>query len=75
MKKQSNAVGYQIQYAQNNKFISKKSCNVCKYTTSKTLKGLKKGKTYYIRVRAYNRGAGKTLYGSWSVVKKVKIKK
>jgi len=36
---------------------------------------LKKGKTYYVKVRAYRKMNGKTYYGSYSSVKKVKIKK
>ena len=37
---------------------------------------LKKNKTYYVRVRAYNSGKDKKkVYGKWSLVKKVKVKK
>ena len=36
---------------------------------------LKKRKTYYIRVRAYKMNGKKKVYGKWSTVKKVKIKK
>ena len=38
-------------------------------------KKLKKKKTYYVRVRAYTLSNGKKVYGKWSSVKKVKIKK
>ncbi len=41
----------------------------------KTITGLKKGKTYYVRVRAYQKADGRKYYGNWSKVKKVKIKK
>ena len=45
------------------------------FTTKKTLKKLKKGKNYYVRVREINRAGGKTTYGKWSAVKKVKMRK
>ena len=41
----------------------------------KGFKKLKKKKTYYIRVRAYKMNGKKKVYGKWSTVKKVKIKK
>lgn len=69
-KKASNAKKYQIQYSMNKKFKKgnkTKVTNKLKYT----IKGLKKKKTYYVRVRGIN---GKT-YGKWSKAKKVKIKK
>ena len=76
-KKDTKATGYQITYAQNKKFTkSKKNVTVKSYkTTSKTIKKLKKGKTYYVKVRAYKTVSGKKLYGSYSAVKSVKIKK
>ena len=66
--------GYQIQISTNKKFTKGKKT----YTTTKvsySIKKLKKGKKYYIRVRGYNRKGTKKLYGKWSIVKKVKIKK
>lgn len=39
-----------------------------------TVKSLKKGKKYYIRVRAWKKTEGKTLYASWSTVKGMKCK-
>lgn len=73
----SNTTGYQIQYALNKGFTkNKKTKNVVGYLKwHKTIKGLKKGKTYYVKVRAYNKKAGKKVYGKWSKVKKIKIKK
>lgn len=71
-----NMSGFQIQYAQNKKFTKKrKSKTVGKWTSRKTITKLKKGKTYYVRVRAYKKSSGKKIYGSWSKIKKVKIKK
>ena len=72
-KKASNADGYQIQYALNKKFKKAKSKTV--KSTSVTIKKLKKKKTYFVRVRAYKAVDGKKVYGKWSSVKKVKIKK
>lgn len=45
-----------------------------KKTTTYTKKGLKKGKTYYLKMRAYKIIDGKKVYGAYSSVKKVKIK-
>ena len=39
--------------------------------TSTTIKGLTKGKTYYVRVRVYTYG---TTLSKWSAVKKIKVK-
>ncbi len=43
-------------------------------TVSFTKKKLRKGKTYYVRVRAYKVMGGKKVYGSYSVTKKLKLK-
>ena len=72
-KKVKGASGYQIAYAVNKKFKKKKTKSVTKTTV--TLKKLKKKKTYYIKVRAYKKIKGEKVYGKWSNVKKVKIKK
>ena len=72
-KKVTGAKGYQLQYAMNKKFKKKKSVQTKK--TKYTIKKLKKKKTYYIRVRAYKMNGRKKVYGKWSKVKKVKIKK
>ncbi len=71
-KKLSKVTGYQIQYSVNKKF--KKAKNVSTKKGNYTIKKLKKKKTYYIRVRAYKKNGKKKIYGSWSKVKKVKIK-
>ena len=39
-----------------------------------TLKKLKSGKKYYVRVKAYKTVDGKKLYGATSSVKSVKVK-
>ena len=71
-KKVKGAKGYQVQYAYNEPFSKKTK------TTTKTklvVKSLKKKKTYSFRVRAYKLDGKKKVYGKWSTVKKVKIKK
>ena len=68
------ANGYQIQYSLDRKFKkSKKTKNINKI--SYTIKKLKNKKTYYIRVRAYAINRGKKVYGNWSNIKKIKVKK
>ncbi len=69
------AKGYQVQYAANSKFKKGvKSKTMGK--ASLTLGGMKKGKTYYVRVRAYKMDSenGK-IYGKYGAAKKAKIKK
>lgn len=68
--------GYQIEYATNQKFTSNKKTITIKgtNTTGKTIKGLKGGKTYFVRVRTFKTTKGK-LFSAWSAPKKVKIKK
>lgn len=74
---QVEADGYQVQYALNKKFTKKvKTKNINSFLKeSTTIKKLKKKKKYYVRVRAYKKFNGKKVYGAWSNVKKVKIKK
>lgn len=72
IRKVKDAAGYEVVYAKNKKFSKAKKLSTKK--TSVILKNLKKG-TYYVKVRAYNTDAnGKKNYGSYSSVKKVKIK-
>lgn len=74
--KNAKATGYEIQYSTSKKFtksVKKKVASAKK--TSKTISGLKKGKTYYVRVRAYKKSGGKILASAWSSAKKVKIQK
>lgn len=75
-KKVSGAKGYEMVYATNKKFTANKK--TVRFTSvSKTVKNLKKGKTYYVKVRAYKLDStGSRVYGSYcSKVKTVKIKK
>lgn len=67
--KNSKAKGYQIQYSTSSKFKGKKTIKVASGAkVQRVIGGLKKGKTYYVRIRSYN-GA----YSAWSKSKKVKI--
>ena len=72
--KTSMVSGYQIVCATDKKFTK----NVVKTTVSgkslsKTVTSLKKGKTYYVKVRAYKTVNGKKLYGLYSSVKTQKV--
>lgn len=71
------ADGYQIAYSQKKNFPSDKTKRKTAqiFTDSKTVSGLKKGTTYYVRVRAYQKEDGKKYYGAWSSIKKIKTKK
>lgn len=75
-KKDPQASGYQIQYAQNAKFSGRKGMvNIPKKsTTAKTISKLKRGKKYYVRIRVYKKISGKKCYGAWSKTKTVKCK-
>lgn len=75
-KKVSGAAGYEMVYATNKKFTANKK--TVRFTSvSKTVKKLKKGKTYYVKVRAYKLDStGSRVYGSYcNKIKSVKIKK
>lgn len=67
------ADGYQVQYATNKKFKQKVSKSLKK--TEVTIKNLEEKKTYYFRVRAYKLNGKEKVYGKWSGIKKVRIKK
>ena len=68
-KKQSGAK-YQIYY----KTAGSKAKTVKTSAVTKTVKNLKKGKTYTVKVRAYKAIDGKTYYGAYSKAKKVKVR-
>ncbi|MBQ6675225.1 MAG: leucine-rich repeat protein [Ruminococcus sp.] len=71
--KQTNITGYQITYALDKNFTkSKASKSSAKLT--KTISGLKSGKTYYVKVRTYKTVNGTKYYSGYSVVKKIKVK-
>ena len=39
-------------------------------TKAKTLKGLKKKKKYFVRIRAYKKSGSKKIYGKWKKISK-----
>lgn len=77
IKKVSGAAGYQVTYSTDKKF--KKKATKTKLITKNTLtiKKLKKGKTYYVKVKAYKKDStGAKVYSSkFSKTAKIKIKK
>lgn len=67
-KKVRKAAGYQLQYAQNKSFTKARKSKTCSAgKQSVTVKGLKKGKRYYVRIRAYKLSKGKKIYGKWTM--------
>ena len=74
-KNATDAIGYQFQYSLNERFKGKVK-TVKSPVKSKTVKGLQKGKRYYVRVRPYTIYTdGTYVYGQYSRPKSVKIKK
>lgn len=67
-KKGNGINGYQIQYATNSKFTRGRKTVIIKNKTaaSKTIKKLKRKKTYYVRIRAYKKLKGRTYFSKWS---------
>lgn len=72
-KSKAEATGYQVQYS------TKKSMKGAKTKTvkggAKTVKGLKAGKRYYVRVRAYKTVGKQKVYSSWSAKRAVTTKR
>lgn len=72
-KKISGVAGYQITYAAKSNFKGAKTKNIANTKTSYTITGLKKGKIYYVKIRAYKKDSnGKKVLGTYSAVKKIK---
>lgn len=75
-KKVSGAAGYEINYSTSKKFTKKTTKTVSVAKLTRTIGKLTKGKTYYVRVRAYKKDStGKKVCGKYSSVVKVKISK
>lgn len=73
----SGATGYEVQASTSKSFSSKttKKVTIKKAKSTKTtIKKLTKGKSYFVKVRAYKTVDGKKVYGAWSSVKSVKVK-
>ena len=67
------AKGYQIKISANKKFTKAKTINTTK-TSNKTIKRLKSGTRYYVKVRVYKNVNGNKKYGKWSNIKSAKTK-
>lgn len=77
-KKQAKVDGYQVQVS-TSKTFAKKNTITKTYNNNnvfkRSIKKLKKGQTYYLRIRAYKKdSAGRKVYGKWSEVKQIKTK-
>ena len=74
----NNLTGYEIQYSTSKKFTKKTTKTITtkgNKAKSKTISKLKRKKTYYVRIRAYqNQSQGEKFYGSYSKTLKVKVK-
>lgn len=69
--KKTGAKGYEISYSLKKNFKGARKVKTTK--TSYTLKKLKQGKTYYVRVRSFAKIGTKTKYGAYSKAVKKKI--
>ena len=67
--------GYQLQYGLKKSLSGAKKETVSKASTVKgTIKNLKKGKIYYVRIRAFKKVGKTTYWSAWSAAKKAKVK-
>ncbi len=73
VKKLENVSGYQVKYSTSKKFAAKSTKTVSGKAGAYTVKKLKK-KKYYFKAMAYVKQDGKTVYGTWSKTKSVRIK-
>lgn len=70
--------GYQLQYATKPNFSDAKTLGVSNGTTQtvvRNVSGLKKGTTYYVRIRGYKKSGNTISYGAWSTAKTIKIRR
>ena len=71
--KNKKASGYQLQYARSSDFKKQKVTKKVKSVSKTSISiSMKRGKTYYVRVRCYKKSEGKVYYSAWSKVKKKK---
>ncbi len=70
----SYVTGYQVQYARSSDFEQTTTITISdKEKLNQKVTGLSKGRTYYVRVRAYKTQSGKKTYSAWSAKDRVKI--
>ena len=75
-KKVTGATGYTVYRSTKMKSGFKKIATLKKGSTVKYInKKLRKGKTYYYKIKAYRTVNGKTVYSNYTTVRKVKIRK
>lgn len=75
VEKTKQVTGYVVQISTKKDFSSSvKKYKVKKKITTKTFKGLKSGKKYYVRVRTYKNVSGINYYSGWSNVMKIKAR-
>lgn len=70
-----NATGYQIQYSTSKKFSGKSVKKITTKNLTKSITNLKGRTKYYVRIRAYKKVDGKTVFSAWSDIKSVTTKK
>lgn len=76
IRKQNSVTGYQIKFSTSKKYNKGTIGTVTMEKNNYTIKKLKKGRKYYIKVRSYVKDStGRKIYGKWSKSKIVKIKK
>ena len=74
-KSQKNITGYQIEYSLKKDFSGSKKVTVKKAKTlTTTIKKLKAGQAYYVRIRTYTTVKKKNYFSAWSKAKAVKTK-
>lgn len=75
-KKVKKVKGYQVTLSTAKRFkAGTKTYTVAASKRVKTISGLKQGKKYYAKVRAYTVSKGKKVYGKWSTVKAATVKR
>lgn len=67
--------GLEIQYGVNGKFKNAAVKKINASKTSCTLKKLRKGKKYYVRIRGYRNDGDNTVYSAYGAKKSAKVKK
>lgn len=74
-KRTTQVTGYQIRYSRSSSFSDAKNVWVKDKASSSTIvKGLKSGKTYYVKIRTYKQIDGVKYYSAWSNAVKFKTK-
>lgn len=76
IKKQTGITGYQIKFSTSKKYNKGTIGTITMEKTKYTIKRLKKGKKYFIKVRSYVKDStGRKIYGKWTKSKVVEVKK